>query len=496
MQRLLSGSLFLISVAFLFLASCKKGELFENTPPETELFIRNIELTGENRLTSSVRLYWFGSDANGFVKGYEISRDNLNWTFVTNTDSTFLFSITTGQDTVDIDFYVRSIDNDNESDPTPAFVRIPLKNTPPVATYSRDFPQTDSVNSVFALVWSITDPDGPQTIDSVFIKVNDGPWLSVRRTTNLMKVKPLELTALGLTNASVRTAISNAPSFLVENERSELGSLQGLKIGDWNTFYIKAKDIAGAFSTTDTLAPFYLKPKRSDLLIIQSHDGTSPLPHPIYRSQFDQMGILYDDLNMFKNNATREIRFWNYTFEDIILLYDRIFWYTSQSGQAKFRGQELFIEKASLPLQLFLSKSNSKLMISASLPHNLDPNSRLYLFTPMDSIRAFVAGQQARLFSGYRAFPSKLGYDTLTVNVPNITAAAPYFLKPSADTLYTAQLLASGGWTGPSVIGGALKNPQGRLKLVFFSLELHKFNGNPQALRATFQRIWQQEFNW
>jgi hypothetical protein len=496
MQRFFKGLLILWSLSLWMLTSCRKGELLENTPPETELFVRSIELTGENRLTSSVRLYWFGSDANGFVKGYEISRDNSNWTFLSITDSTFLFSIASGNDTVDIDFYVRSIDNDNQADPTPAYLKIPIRNTPPTANYASDYPKTDSVNSIFALAWSVTDADGPQTIDSVFLKANEGPWIAIRRNTNLVKVRPVELTTTGITAATLRTSISNSPSFLVENERTESQPLQGLKIGDWNTFYIKAKDIAGAFSETDTLAPFYLKPKRSDLLIIQSHDGTSPQPHPIYRDQFDQMGMVYDDLNMFKNGATNEIRFWNYTFEDMLLLYDRIFWYTSQSGQAKFRGQELFIEKASLPLQLFLSKPNSKLMISASLPHNLDPNSRLYLFTPMDSIRTFVAGQQARLFSGYRAFPAKVGFDTLTVSVPNITAAAPFYLKPSADTLYTAQLLASGGWVGPSIIGAALKNPQGRLKFVFFSLELHKFNSNPQALRSTFQRIWQQEFNW
>ncbi|MEL7339281.1 MAG: hypothetical protein AAGM67_02260, partial [Bacteroidota bacterium] len=117
----------------LLVTACDKGEPFENLPPETSLFLQDINLNGQNRLNSVVRIYWSGEDQDGYVIGYEISTDGQNWGFTSETDSTFFFSIPFGQDSVDVTLFARAIDNDSVADPEPASLIVPLKNRPPVA---------------------------------------------------------------------------------------------------------------------------------------------------------------------------------------------------------------------------------------------------------------------------------------------------------------------------------------------------------------------------
>ncbi|MGB0175852.1 MAG: hypothetical protein ACPF9D_01720, partial [Owenweeksia sp.] len=91
-----------IGVVALLLAGCRKGELKPGSLPDTHLSIEAINLTGPNRLNSEVRLSWYGTDVDGYIKGFEISLDNQNWDFTTVQDSVFIFDLEAGSDTTDI----------------------------------------------------------------------------------------------------------------------------------------------------------------------------------------------------------------------------------------------------------------------------------------------------------------------------------------------------------------------------------------------------------
>ena len=110
---------YLIGALLLFLAACDKGEELANEAPDTQFSLKEINLSGENRLNSIVSLTWSGNDPDGYVKGFELSRDGVQWEFTTKQDSTFRFSLIAGSDTADIQLFVRAIDNENLSDPTP-----------------------------------------------------------------------------------------------------------------------------------------------------------------------------------------------------------------------------------------------------------------------------------------------------------------------------------------------------------------------------------------
>ena len=184
----------------IILLACDEGELNPKSPPDTSIFINSIELSGENRLTSVVDLFWIGTDKDGFVKEYEISFDQIEWSLVTRTDSTFKFTISEGSDTANIDFYVRSIDNDGLIDPTPAYLEIPIRNTAPTIQFDEDFQPVDTTSVVFSLIWNVLDLDGENTIDSTFIRINDGDWFAIDGGKNsamkLRKLRQLEVWCL------------------------------------------------------------------------------------------------------------------------------------------------------------------------------------------------------------------------------------------------------------------------------------------------------------
>lgn len=145
---------YLLGALMLVLASaCRKGEISRDGAPDTFISYEAINLTGQNRLNSSVRLTWYGTDADGYITGYELSLDNQNWSFTTTQDSVFLFDIPPGADSADISFFVRAIDNDGNTDETPAFLNVPLINTPPDAAFLDDRGPSDTAFIAATFFW-------------------------------------------------------------------------------------------------------------------------------------------------------------------------------------------------------------------------------------------------------------------------------------------------------------------------------------------------------
>ena len=147
--------------------SCKKGNKNVNERPNTKVIPHVVNLSGENRLKTTVEMAWFGSDKDGFISGYEFSLDNTNWIYTPKADSTFTFNISEGSDTSEINFWVRSIDNSNEKDPTPAFVKIPIKNTPPEILFDKALSSKDTAFIVASLFWNAKDQDGLDNLRDV-----------------------------------------------------------------------------------------------------------------------------------------------------------------------------------------------------------------------------------------------------------------------------------------------------------------------------------------
>jgi hypothetical protein len=481
--------LIILTGVLSFFWACDEGELNPKSPPDTSIFVDSINLSGENRLTSVVELFWLGTDRDGFVKQYEISFDEQEWSLVTKTDSTFKFTIDEGSDTTDIDFFVRSIDNDGLKDPTPAYLKIPIRNTPPTIQFNEDFQPIDSTNTVFSLIWNALDLDGENTIDTTFIKINDGDWFAIDGQKNAARFVPVDPGASGSVETRVLSSRTQSPSFTINSETEESQTINGLRLNDNNTVYIQTRDIAGALSEVDTSSTFFLKSKTSDFLMIGVH--FDPSLRGVYGGILNNISQPFDFIDILENKGRENIQFWNFNFPLILEQYESIFWYSSDET---FSSGTPLLELSIGNLQPFLD-NGGKLIVSAFLTGDADPESPIFDFAPIDSISPKDGIAQARYVNGSIARPEIAGYDSLQCTT-NIANAAPFHNSAGSIALFKAEPLKLNGWDGPEVIGAKVENGAGQTNFIFFSVELNKFNGRPQGLETFFNKALNEEFDW
>jgi hypothetical protein len=476
----------ILPVLLLFMA-CEEGQLLDNLPPETQLFLTEINLSGPDRLNSVLDISWSGEDQDGYVKGYELSFDQTTWKFVTTQDSTFRFDISPGSDTTDIDFYVRAIDDKELADPSPAYLRIPIKNAPPVARLDTLKTVPDTVNSVFSLLWTVNDLDGNETLDSTFLRINNGPWYRIETRITFATFVPEAPMSASEQAAKVYADISGQLLPL---------SIQGLRVGESNRMYLRTRDISGTYSVTDSSNTFFVKRQSGDLLLVDAH--TSPDADEVYFPILSSIYPTYDYIDLQNNQPL----FWEPAFGLYLGLYDKVFWY-SDGTEIPGLGLQLLMEVGANQLQLYLNQGG-KLFTTAQFPNSFtnDPTtantSAVFSFSPMDSLP--VAFGQARIPIGNLVVPmGDLTGNSDTLEASRfITGADPFYPKNAVNSLYTAQLILANGspWPGPPTVCSRSVFANGRTNQVFFSIELHKLNGRPDALQNFFDWVLNEEFAW
>jgi hypothetical protein len=144
------------------IAGCAKKKLLSigNLPPETTLFVQGPVDT----VNHVVHLYWFGSDPDGDVLGYELRFKNpatpadTQWVFTPRTDS--VFTVFTPAGYAMPLFEVRSIDDLGQRDPSPAREDFQFQNQPPTVAFTQRLRATDTTYASATLTWSANDPDG------------------------------------------------------------------------------------------------------------------------------------------------------------------------------------------------------------------------------------------------------------------------------------------------------------------------------------------------
>ena len=148
-------------LAIAVLAGCAKKKItaIANLPPETTLFVQGALDT----VNHVVRIYWFGSDPDGDVAGYEVRLRTATdpdpaWVFTSRTDSTFTVFTPTGYTAPTIE--VRAIDNMSTRDPTPASADFQFSNQAPTVRFTNRMAPSDETYPTVTLTWSANDPDG------------------------------------------------------------------------------------------------------------------------------------------------------------------------------------------------------------------------------------------------------------------------------------------------------------------------------------------------
>ncbi len=147
--------------ALLLAAGCGlKGSIAPNAPPETSVFV-----SGDlDTVSHTVHLYWSGTDVDGTVKGFQWRFFNTQrpadttWAYTTRKDSLFVVWDTTGYERPT--FQVRSIDDANAVDPTPATQAFQFSNKAPTVQLTVKPVFADSTFASTTITWQAADIDG------------------------------------------------------------------------------------------------------------------------------------------------------------------------------------------------------------------------------------------------------------------------------------------------------------------------------------------------
>jgi len=464
----------------VLLWSCKKSDLLPNLPPDTHISIDTIALSGPNRLSTEVKLSWFGTDEDGFVTGFEISFDKAKWFYTTKQDSTFKFSIDPNSDSSDIQFYVRAIDNKGLVDIEPDYLRIPIRNTPPVALIDdKSFPE-DTTLLVTTFRWGFNDIDGASTVKKAFLKINGGNWVEIDRSRILISILPENPQVAGVGNALIyydnqTKPAAEKPSGFVNN---------GL-----NTFYIKVVDQSGAESVADTSKTIFVKRKSSDLLVLggqptQVNAKYQSLIQSVYSQGFD-----YLDFTI--TSGKNQPKFWSPTFNLIINSYTKVFVNTDQSSFTHpTTGITLTLLEFMAPSFQQFNNAGGKSFITTSFQNKADISGLRGAFT-IDSVSK--SNGQAVISSDSVIYSTDASYPVLSPS-NLLLGADPHQFAPDAESFYKARLTSFSGWSGPNTVGSR-RISGGKVKQVFFSVELHLFDKDPASLKKLFDTILNKDLN-
>lgn len=464
------------------LIACDKGEPIANTAPQTHISIEEINLVGENRLNSVVRLSWYGTDKDGYVIGYEVSLDAQNWGFTTTQDSTFRFDIPAGQDSVDIKLYVRSLDNDSLRDPSPAELTIPLKNTPPVATIEKDVQTTGTSIGVATYRWNASDQDGDQTIIEAEVRFNNGAWYSIPPNQKLLTF---------VLDPNINSGPTTAEVYFANDDNPQTATIDGLEAGGSNTLYLRTKDIANSYSDIDTAEVVTLVLPTSDMLVIS---GQSSTVSGVYQTALNNIGASYDFLDYGINGGERQPAFWNPTVNHIIKQYDKLFIHAdAQVFQNQATGQTgPLLALMGIAVQEY-TDMGKKLFVTTSFGTLSDLSGISGTYPMTDVVRSSGLVRVYPDSTTYALFDTAAYPLLQSTNV--LVGITPIVKTADAENFYRTELTPLSGWQGDNLVG-VRRRFQGNISQVFFSMELWRFNKVPQDLENLMDQILNTDFDW
>lgn len=493
-----------------------------NKPPKT--YISIFPDSSISQQESSVRLHWWGDDPDGLVVGYFLSVDGVNWKFTTNNDSLISFIIL-GTDTT-YSFRVAAVDNSGNGkydsqiisnginfgaepftdlngnnrwdagesyidcgaiDPNPSTLRLPLKNSPPTINFLVDRNNNtilipDTTFTVASFGWTIKDLDGDNTIKKVFIALNDTTQkIELPPNTRFVTLKAEPPFNSNTVECDVYLGTTINVPYSVK--------LRGLKLNQFNRFYVFCEDIAGARSSLIAMPAensnlkWYVKKPIGDILIVDDY-GVNDNTSLFYYRMMDSLNLSnrYDvwDIKLGKTSTNPPLllpKILSPMFLETLTLFKVIIWYTDNDPT---------LEPAQIAIRNY-TNGGGKVLFSMMFPQLFDPRG-LSDFLPIDSLSPApisVIPRNTRINpiqEGLTLNYPPLAIDDGTVPVARIRT---YYPNPvAAKNLYSLDL--------PNQPIISFKTADS--KIIFLGLPLSRVNGSPFNAKAFLSKVLFQEF--
>ncbi|RYD73197.1 MAG: hypothetical protein EOP53_20555 [Sphingobacteriales bacterium] len=487
MTRILYSLVFFSLFAINACRSDFEGDVKPNQAPETYTVVDTIFREGSNRFPSSLEVKWWGSDADGFVTGYEISSDGTNWKFTKRQDTSFIVDIPAGSDTFNYQFYVRAIDNNGLKDQSPATLSYPVKNSAPTVsfTYSTVTPTRRPLKSfpVTRWSWSGNDPDGFENLDKYELIWND-----TTQSPYTLSKSYSEATLEGLDWSVTTTGTRVYPGSL---RNALAGEISGLKLNDSNVLYIRAIDKVGAKSRWNGSYKIYIRKPVSKTLLVNANSTRIDQAETFYKTNLQAAGITNFDVirvREIKDNNYTELSPDNFTQSLIFQYFDAHIWFGNQSDYT--------LGLAQRTTESLLDKGG-KLFIATNFSAAVDLQAGYLEFTPIDSLVNPPAGSQFRLNVGAPVRARLQNWPDLKAE-KIVSSARPFYEEFGATPLYDAEITRSSSsssevWSGKSVIMAKRNGSNGKANFIICSLELDNLNGNGN-MPQLFKKLFVDEF--
>ncbi len=482
-QKHIKSSLLATILVGLVFGSCKEpitGDRNENKAPSTNLTVEAINRGNDFRLSSQIKISWFGIDPDGYVIGYEYAINDTSesaWTFTTKTDSTFILPITPGQQNDDVLFKVRAVDNENLRDPDGARLVYPVVNSKPEVAINRTQSPPDTLYAIASFGWSFSDPDGILNLDRTEIAVNDtvNGWFEIPFTESDEGQLFISLEVDNSTPGAKDARVFLGKSYSTLQVDGQSLVIPGVKVGDKNTFYVRAIDASESKSNVDTLS-WFIKEQKSKTLILNDYSGSNSTETLEFHLNILNEGGLTPDVWNINDGEVVQGRVAlseafptvvDPTLEKTLAKWDHIYWISNDMDRNIVYAQEILRE--------FFSNGGTSFV---NIPiKKMNTTDEVFNFIPVDSIAT----------GDYYLFQ-----DTLVVPTPpletKLKVAAGGFALVSAKPvkgISGSKILYSADYhrktsRGFSVYNGyeqvAIENPEGNL--VYFAIDLKNLNGN------------------
>lgn len=433
----------LVLLAFQSCTELPTG-VVQNQPPNTFLSLFPDSTISPQR--TRIKITWWGDDPDGLITGYRFSFDSTNWTFTTKNDSTFQLTIS-GNDST-FHFWVAAVDDKGLVDPTPASNRYPVYNSPPSVTFNGGTEIPETTFTVASFSWTGTDPDGDNTIKYFLWALNDTiNWHRVSGTTNLLTLR----------------------------------QDSGLAVNSNNKLFLKAQDIAGAFSPVitmpDTGKTWFIRPVTGRVLLINDYYRTTPTDVQQAINFYDSaLSIIqYSKIDFKFANGANIPKIINPMFIETLKLFSAVVWFGNRSNVAS-DNTNFDLAQQSLP---YFIAAGGKVFFSSGFPNSVVSQGNIVSFAPVDSVMNFTFS----IGSGSNTIVIDNAYPPLQVGTVTLDLARGIYPRPGSHVIYKMQFNPPYD-TNKIVV--CLKDTEFNPHVVFMSVPLNRMDGLQTA--AVFLR--------